>query len=269
MKNIYKIITLLFVSIVLVSCQRDQGDTDYLNDRGNTIFFAKSSAILFVEDGAPNTIEIAVGATALASGEVPYNITLDPASTAVEGVDFTILNSTTSLINGNIISKLRIKGNFENALVEGKTAIFNLSASGDVEVSDNNQFTLELFKLCPFTGLNTSNYTASVTAFDAEAPSYVLTLDPVPGTDNQWTVYSGWGPTFVSWATGNSAYDNLYIYSGTIVLNSDFTIDFIGNDAWATGGSGNFSPCTQEFSYTLSQGLFTTSFTVDVVLTPN
>ena len=269
MKNINKIFTLLFVSVVLISCQRDQGDTDYLNDRGNTIFFAKSSAILFVEDGAPNTIEIAVGATALASGEIPYTITLDPTSTAQEGVDFTILNSTTSLINGNIISKLRIKGNFENALVDGKTAIFNLSASGDIEVSDNNQFTLELFKLCPFTGLNTSNYTASVTAFDAEAPSYVLTLDPVPGTDNQWTVYSGWGPTFVSWATGNSAYDNLYIYSGTIVLNSDFTIDFIGNDAWATGGSGNFSPCTQEFSYTLSQGLFTTSFTVDVVLTPN
>ncbi len=268
MRYIYKIFTLLFVSVVLVSCQRDQGDTDYLIDRDNTIFFASSSAILFVEDGAQNTIEIAVGATATASSDIQYTITLDPASTAVEGVDFNFLNSSTSFSNGNIISTIRIQGDFENALEDGKTAIFNLSA-GDVGVSDSNQFTLDLFKLCPFTGLNTTNYEASVFAFDDEAPSYVLTVDPVPGTDNQWTVYSGWGPTFVSWATGNPGYDGAFLYSGTIVLNDDFTIDFIGNDSWATGGAGTFSPCTQEFSYTLNQGLFTTSFTTDVVLTPN
>lgn len=268
MKTIYKILSLVLLLTVTVSCNRDKVDTVDLSNRDNTIFFAASSATLFVEEGAQNIVEISVGATALANGEIPFTLAVDPSSTAVEGTDFTILGSSTAFSNGKIISTVRIQADFASATLEGKVAIFNLT-SGEVGVGTSNQFTLELFKFCPFNGLNTSNYSASVRAFDEDAPSYVLSVDPVPGTDNQWTVYSGWGPTFVSWATGNSGYDNLYIYSGTIVLNEDFTIDFIGDDAWATGGSGTFSPCTQEFSYTLTQGLFTTSFTVDVVLTPN
>ena len=271
MRHLYKLFTLLIVTSVLVSCNRDQGDTDYLNDRETTIFFSASAATLFVQEGEPNIVEIAVGATAVASTDIPFSISVDPASTAVEGVDFNILGSSTSFSNGNIISTFRVQGDFENAEIDGKVAILNLT-SNDVSVSASNQFTLELFKFCPFDGLDTTSYTASVSVPDLgvdEAPSYILSVDPVPGTDNQWTIYSAWGPEFVAFLTGNPIYSGIFLYSATIVLNDDFTIDIVGNDAWATGGAGTFSPCTQEFTYTLSQGLFTGSFGVDVVLTPN
>lgn len=272
MKHLYKLFTLLLVASVLVSCNRDQGDTDYLQNRDTTIFFASNSFALFVEEGAQNIVEIPVGATQVASSDIPYTLTVDPASTAVEGVDFNILGSGTSFSNGNIISVVRIQADFDNAVIEGKVAILNLS-SGDAGVSDGgNQFTLELFKFCPFEGLDTTSYTGTPTVPDLGydgSPTYVVTVNPVPGTDNQWTVSTAWGPDFVWDLCGACVPPGSFPYSATIVLNDDFTIDVIGNDAWATGGSGSFSPCTQEFTYTLTQGLFTGSFGVDVVLTPN
>ena len=146
--------------------------------------------------------------------------------------------------------------------------VFNLS-SAEAKIGNTNQFTLQLFKSCPFEGLNTTSYDVDVFAFDDQAPSHSVTLVPVAGTDNQWTVTSSWGPDFVAWATGDPSYSGAFLYSGTIVLNDDYTVDFIGNDAWATGGSGNYSPCTQVFDITLTQGLFTTSFTTQVVMSPN
>ena len=67
------------------------------------------------------------------------------------------------------------------------------------------------------------------------------------------------------WTINKQLFDN---YIGS-TINDDYTVDFIGNDAWATGGSGNYSPCTQVFDITLTQGLFTTSFTTQVVMSPN
>lgn len=269
MKHIYKIFALLVVSLVFISCDRDKGDADYLNNRTNTMFFSDDEGTLFIEEGANNIYNITVGASAVVSSDAQYTITLDPSSTAVEGTDFTILSTSTSFYNGNIVSTFSVQGDFDAASLDGKTAVFNLgSSTPDFEVSSSNQFTLKLIKSCPYEGLDTLDYSAAVTAFDDSAPGYNVTLVPVSGATNQWTVFSGWGPNFVGWATGDPGYNGLYIYSGTIVLNADYSINFIGDDAWATGGTGLYNPCAQTFTYTLTQGLFTTDFTVDVVLSP-
>jgi len=267
MKTIYRITTLIIILTLSVSCERDKGDTPYLENRESTIFYNSTKGTLFVEDGAPNTFNITVGSTSLPKSNIPYTISVDPSSTAVEGVDFDIITST-EISAGNIVSSFTIEAYFDAAITDGKTAILNLTAEEGTNVGVVNKFTLELFKLCPFEALNTTSYVATVFAFGDEAPSYNLTLTPVSGSTNQWTVTSGWGPTFVSWATENSGYDNQYLYSGTITLNPDFSIAFVGDNSWATGGSGVFSPCTQVFTYTLSQALFSNSFTTDVILTP-
>jgi len=274
MKTIYKILSLVLLLTVFVSCTRDKIETENLDTRENTLFFTSTNAALYVEDGAENTYDITVGSTALAQGTIGYTITVDPSSTAVEGVDFDIISST-ELVAGNLVSTFTIEADFENAEIDGKTAVLNLS-SNNAKVGVVNQFSIGLFKFCPFEGLNTTSYSARVFAFGDEAPGYDLTLVPVPGTSNQWTISTGWGTNFVFWATGgNPAYAGIWVYSGVIQINEDFTLDVIGDDdqggpfnGWATGGSGLFSPCTQVMSYTLTQGLFTSPFTVDVVLTP-
>jgi len=268
MKNIFKILTLSLVAIIAISCDRDTGEYPYLNDRVNTIGYTSSSSTLFVEDGAANNVSVGVAATSVVDAG-SFSISVDESSTAVEGVDFTIEGGNNfSFESGNIVLTFSVIGLFEGAIVEGKTLVLNLQ-SADFEVGSSNQYSLTFVQFCPFDGLETTSYTAYPSAFDANAPEFSVTLVPVGDSINEYTIASGWGPNFVSWATGNSGYDGLYQYSGTIVINDDFTIDFVGDDAWATGGSGEFSPCTQEFSYTLQQGLFTTSFETDVVLIPN
>ncbi|WP_289044667.1 hypothetical protein [uncultured Olleya sp.] len=266
MKYISKILYLFIISVVVTSCDRDLIETDF--DQKSIIFFNNEEGNLFVEENGANIINIAIGSTATSEGNVGYTITVDPTSTAVEGEDFNIVNTSTSFANGEIVTNLIIEGDFTNAVSEGKIAKFILS-SNEAKVSENNTFELNLFQFCPFEGvLTTTSYAASVFAFDDEAPSHDVVLTPVTGTTNQWTIATSWGPNFVSWATADASYDGQYLYSGTIIVNDDFTLDFIGNDAWATGGTGSFSPCTQEFSMTLTQGLFSTSFTTDVVLSP-
>jgi len=148
MKPIFKILSLVFVLGICVSCDRDTGETDYLNNRTNTLFFAKTSGTILVEDGAENIYEIVVGATANTIENLPYTITVDDASTAVENVDFTILNSSTVVNKNNIVSTIRIQADFENASVDGKKLILNLTST-DANVSAKNSFSLELIKLCP------------------------------------------------------------------------------------------------------------------------
>lgn len=232
MKTIYKLLSLVFILTVSVSCDRDQGDSDYLNGRGSTIFYSSPSGTLFVEEGAANNYQISVATTAIQNSGIPYSIEVDPSSTAVEGVDFDFASST-QIPGGNIVSTFSIEAYFDNASLDGKTLVLNLVGSEGVDVGTNNTFSLDIFKSCPYNGLNTTDYSAAVVAFDAEAPSYDVTLVPVAGSDNQWTVTTGWGPSFVAWATGDPQYEGAFLYSGTITLNSDFSVDFAGDDAWA------------------------------------
>lgn len=109
MKYIYKILAILFVSVAVVSCDRDQGDTDYLNNRENSIYFSNGqSATVFVEDGAANVFDIPIGVAAIANSNIPYTLSIDPESTAVEGEDFTIVSST-QVSQGEILTAFQVQ----------------------------------------------------------------------------------------------------------------------------------------------------------------
>jgi hypothetical protein len=50
-----------------------------------------------------------------------------------------------------IVSSFDVIGDFDNATIDGKMAIFNLSSTDtSVEVQGQSQFTLNLIKFCPF-----------------------------------------------------------------------------------------------------------------------
>ena len=117
-----------------------------------------------------------------------------------------------------------------------------------------------------------STYTSTVTALGSQTPSHTATLTPVPGTTNQYSIDSAWGPNFVATLTGNPTYQGQFLYAGTLTINSDFSVTIVGvpTSTWATGGTGTYDPCTNLISYTLTQTLFTgNAFTTSVVLTPD
>lgn len=113
-----------------------------------------------------------------------------------------------------------------------------------------------------------TDYSASVISFGQNAPAFTATLTPT-GTPNEYTIDTAWGPEYVAWVFGNPAYSGQFLYSGTLTINSDLTVTIVGDDPWATGGSGTYNPCNDEISYVLTQALSSNPFLTDVVLTPN
>ena len=159
MKNLKNILYLFMVAAVVTSCNRDVADINF-NDIPNTLYFASASGTLLVEDGAPNMFNVPVSATAVASADTPYAMSIDASSTAVEGVDFEITTTNTVLPTGDIVTSYGIVADFDNAATEGKTVVFNLTSDAS-QVADSDQYTLSLIKLCPINAPFTGTYTLS------------------------------------------------------------------------------------------------------------
>lgn len=223
------------------------------------------------EDGDPMTLNVALGSVdnpngtsvnfdvIISSGDASrFNIEPSNGILEIPAGEFTGQITVTPIDNlendGNV--NLSIELVQTDNLKIGVAGLGNEKTAASLVINDND---------CPT--IISSQYGVEVFAFDAEAPGHTVELVAVDGTDKQWTVVSSWGPNFVGWATGNSGFNGLYPYSGTIVLNDDFTVDFIGDAGWATGGSGTYSACDDQFNITLTQALFSSSFTVDVVMT--
>jgi len=150
MKHLYKLIIFFFI-LSFTGCVPDKGDTDYLNNRTINIFFSDDSANLLIEENVISKYTVVVGATTTVSNAASYSISVDPSSTAVEGIDFTISNASYTFDKGKIVSTFDVVGDFDNASIDGKTAVFNLSSSDEtIEVQGQAQFTLNLIKFCPF-----------------------------------------------------------------------------------------------------------------------
>jgi hypothetical protein len=119
---------------------------------------------------------------------------VDPSSTAVEGIDFDITNATFSFASGMIVSSFDVVGDFDNATIDGKTVIFNLSSTDtSVEVQGQSQFALTLIKFCPFGSPFTGSFQLSTIdngIFDTPTfTSGVVTITVgATQTDRQFTV---------------------------------------------------------------------------------
>jgi hypothetical protein len=205
------------------------------NSSGFTVDFTVTS-------DNPNRFNITqTGSVTIPAGEFSANIELIPVDD--------------NEVNGDALVTLTIANSDIGAGLGGQGVRFN---SVTVTVVDDDCIPMPA-----------ATYTASVRAFNDDAPSYTAMLTPIAGTTNQFFIDSAWGPNFVGWATGDPSFNGSFIYPATIVINADLTIDVIGGAGYATGGSGTYDSCGDVFTFTLTQGLFTTDFTVDVTLVGN
>lgn len=264
-----KYLIICLISIVgFFSCEEDPIIFDTPE---GFVQLASSSASIAEDATDPIVLTVQLG-----DGSNPNGVNVDFSVTSSDNSRFTVTPSDGTLtipageFTGEIIitpiDNLDVDGNLDVTveLLESSDVPIGIAGEGNFRTT----FTASIIDNdCP-TELSTS-YTGRVFAFGAEAPSFNVTLVPIDGTDNQFSFTTLWGPTFVSWATGDSQYDNRFLYSGVITLNEDFSIDVAGDSSWATGGTGSYASCDDAFSFTLTQALFTSAFTVDVVLTGN
>lgn len=263
-----KIITLLILTATLISCS--EAENPMFSPDGDFVQ-VETTSVSTSEDGDAVTIDVALGSTTNPNGT---SVNFDVLISSGDASRFTIepSNGTLEIPAGEFSGEITITP-IDNIVNDGNVNLtIDLIPSDDLKIGvagKNLEKTSSSVVItdndCPT--VISEKYAVSVFAFGEEAPSHNVEFIPVDGTDNQWTVTSSWGPTFVSWATGNSAYDGSFLYSGTVVLNDDFTVDFIGDAGYASGGSGTYTACGNEFNITLTQALFSGDFTVDIVMT--
>ena len=215
------------------------------------------TSVLLGNDGT-NPNGVSVSFTVTASDDSRFEIT--PAGGTLEipagefSADIVIQPIDNIDADGDVDIVIELSSSSDLPL--GIAGAGEIGTSRSITITDND---------CPT--VFSSTYAVQVFAFDDEAPAHTVPATAVPGTDNQLVIESSWGPNFVAWATGDPGFEGAFPYSGTITLNEDFTVDFAGDDAWATGGTGTYTACGDIFEITLTQTLFTGSFTVDIVMT--
>ena len=265
-----KYLYILFASLgLLTSCEEDL----IIFDEGEGFISNEVASASTAEDGDPISTTISLGT---GSNETGVSVNFDVVIESGDASRFNITpsNGVLEIPAGEFSGDIVVEP-IDNIVADGNVVIrVELSESNTLPVGtagNGVERTTTVFTItdndCP-TEISDS-YGVEVFAFGEEAPSHTVDFVPVAGTDNQWTVTSSWGPEFVAWATGDSGFSGAFPYSGTVVLNEDFTVDFIGDDAWATGGTGTYSACDNQFTITLTQELFTSAFTVDIVMTGN
>lgn len=166
MKNIYKLLTLVLTLTIVTSCDRDQGEYPYLENRETTIGFRGGEGSILVENGAENMVTVTIGASTVVNGGT-YSLTVDDSSTAVEGVDYDFVTGTDgSFESGNILSNISIVADFENSIIEGKTVVLNLTSNDpSLSVAEAfSQYTINLIQFCPINAAFLGDYTLSTVA---------------------------------------------------------------------------------------------------------
>ena len=96
--------------------------------------------------------------------------------------------------------------------------------------------------------------------------TFDVTLEPTD-EPNEFTITSAWGD-FVFDLTGDPQFAGMFQYTGTLIVNSDSTVEIVADDtdSFPDGGTGTIATCAGELNYTLTQAVFTGDFTVDVEL---
>jgi len=246
---------------VVLSCESPEADTNY------TPAEYEFPTAIVLGSGTTGSGSFSFTASVNGGGE-GYYVVVDGGSDAPSNNDVFsgdadgLIQSGSFPLNGDPIA-IQVDGLCNNSTYD----IYAVQLTSDSFLSSSPTS----FSITTNTIDISGTYTGSPFAFGEDAPQFTAIVTLIDGTTNQFTIDTGWGPNFVMWATGNPAYEGAFAYSGIITLNTDNSITFVGDDGWsAIGGSGEFNnSCINEFSYTLEQELFSSTFTVDVVLRQN
>lgn len=267
-----KFLALLLISVAFVGCSESDGQLKYEGE--NAVFFNQPTATQKV---------ILDGVSADAIATIPFGFVVPAASssqvklifdaensTAVEGVDFAIVNGLVSVEAGSLGGDFEIKYFQSPAVSTGKVAKFTLESSVVALAVFKKDIAVTMVLSCQVDLVTFPlKYDVEVSALGDQADSHVQTLTVVTGQENTFKVNSMWGVDFLAWATGDASYAGQFVYPATIVINCDNTVDVIATGTQFLGGSGTYDPGTGVIDVVIKQAIFTNPFTVNCIFYPS
>jgi hypothetical protein len=266
MKKIIFLTTILFITALFTGCE--ESDESYMDNRAVIAAMNESSSIIFATSEGLNTYTLKINVSQVLKSDMVFNLEVDETSTATEDVDFSFSESSITIAAGSFSGSIDVVADFDNSSFDGKLVKINLIAPDGIFSSPLSSIDINIIKSCPLPSELSSSYTAAPTAFGGlSGPTYTANFTRVGTTGLTYAIDSGWGPNFVSWATGDSSYDGQFIYPCELTVNADGTVTVTG-ESFYTGGSGTYDSCTGIISVNLTQAVFNSPFTVDMTFTP-
>lgn len=272
MKNLfYTILSAIFI-FSFTSCEPDTGDESFMENRETIAGFTTSSATIFATADGTNNYKLSVAISKQSSSDVSFDISMSDNSTAAAD-DYTMSANSVTVKAGELTGSVDIVANFDNASFDGKTLVLNLTASAGVFVGSVGTISIDIIKSCPIPNALPATFTAQAGSEDlgiavGGAPDFTVTLTETEADDGlTYELDTAWGPNFVGFLAGDPSYNGLLVYPATLTVNADGTVTVTG-ESYYTGGTGIYDACTGVITLKLSQAVFTSAFTVDVVYTP-
>ena len=263
MKRIVTKLILAFCFIAIISCDEDQDPAIY--EGPSLTYFTEETGNFFVEDVDNATFQIPVGVTESSSNDRTFTVEVNEELTTASSNQYQLTSNSFVIPAGEYIGYVEVEGFYENISTEATTLAIDLVSVDGSNLADfKTTFSLGLNQFCPFE--IPLEYNATAFLQGSATNSFQVTLVPT-GNLNEYTSTDLWGD-FVAAATGDPSYEGQYPYPGTINIACNNSITVTGDESYGPGGTGIYNPSNENITLTLSQALFTSDFTVDVVLTP-
>ncbi len=280
MKKIFShILGLVVVSFLMVSCTMNDPNHGKFEAAPRTghVYFNKDASPVPTIDG--NTTELNfVISTSAAINERP--LTVDYKLVTVNGPDInTIITNATgkmTIPGGQLNGTLNLKVDpamLDTVLLNGQQTDFKIvltSTNRDGVAPKEDVWpgttTVELkYPECPLVIGTTYQSQTDIPDLGAPASAFAsdqVTLTPT-GDPFTYSVTNIWASNTVAVLAGVSGYP----YPGIIKLDPHtLEVTVTGSAPYGPGGTGTYDPCSDTFDLTLNQVLFTSPFTVHVVL---
>lgn len=262
MKNYFKYITILFASLMLTSCLVDDEDPSTSNDLGpNLASFRNNSGTLgAIANGDEYEFDIEVevlGPTVVEQeGDVQFTVSVDPASTAIEGTHFALPSTSMTLTEAsNYIGKFPV-----TLLSDGIMAPLDVSpvliltmsdASGTNVLPNGKKITLTLNYLC-FSNL-AGSYTTEIEYYRAGALVSSTTGTDVLTETGDGEYRSGLVGQWTAAQLGGTPGMTFFDVCDIITIPNQNLVDLYSNEVEGVLGNSFVNPDTGviSFNYTI------------------
>lgn len=141
MKIINKVLFVLVLLVYFTSCKEEPNILEF--KEGAIVHFTTSSGMLSAENNE-DVYEIEIGTTSANSATV--NLEIDPSSTAVEGVDFSISSKSITIESGKFLGNTTITPMVDNLEIGVPvTVVVNIMSETE---GFSQTFTLTILRIC-------------------------------------------------------------------------------------------------------------------------
>ena len=150
-----KIVFICLTLLMFSSCNRTDDFSIYKYNGPSTTYFVDGTSSTYFVSQISIPFQIRIGSTNISESDRTYTIEIDEASTASEGVDFSLISNSVTIPAGEYFGTVSVQGIFEGTTPSGSTLIIKLNGD-DAMVS--NQYSLNLVQACPLEADFTGDY---------------------------------------------------------------------------------------------------------------